>query len=252
MLGEHNLTVEIHDVTPAWRDEVAIIQEALRQIGVARTTLLVVPAFVDEEGGAWDLREHPDCVAWLQREQRDGCELVLHGLTHRAPGAPPPGARNWVMHHWVSRGCAEFAHLDRDEAARRIAEGRAIFTACGLEADGFIAPAWQQSAESLRAVSDAGFRFTAFMRTVVKLSDSGAQKRVHTPVLTFAAARPSIDYGKRVYMRAVEASSKRRSLIRVAIHPEDVHGARPLNHAIARLRALLEHRAPTTYAEWLS
>ena len=35
-------------------------------------------------------------------------------------------------------------------------------------------------------------------------------------------------------------------------HPADVHGARPMDHILSRIRALLRLRRPVSYSEWLS
>ena len=53
-------------------------------------------------------------------------------------------------------------------------------------------------------------------------------------------------------MRCLEAASAMIPLVRVALHPTDVHGARTLDHIINRIRALLRHRRPVTYSGWLS
>ncbi|MCK5801145.1 MAG: DUF2334 domain-containing protein, partial [Deltaproteobacteria bacterium] len=98
------MTVEIHDVTPAHEAEVHAIHEALAAIGVHRPTLLVVPAFLDDDGKSWDLRDAPAFATWLRDRQAEGTELIQHGLTHRAPGPPPPGIRNAFMHYAFSRG----------------------------------------------------------------------------------------------------------------------------------------------------
>jgi len=244
------LTIEIHDVSPATRAEIDTIADALDQSGIAPTTLLVVPGYQDPEGRSWDLREHPELVNWLHRQKDNGAEIVQHGLTHRAPGPPPPGIANAFMHHLFSRGLAEFAHLDQGEAQRRLAAGRRILSDCDLSARGFIAPAWQQSQESLRCVAESGFGFTAFFNKVLPLQNGHSS--VYAPVLTFDAAHLLIDYPKRAVMRCLEIASGSAPLVRVALHPADVHGARPLAHILSRIRALLRQRRPVTYSEWLS
>jgi predicted deacetylase len=154
------------------------------------------------------------------------------------------------MHNFFAQGLAEFAHLDRAEADRRLAAGRRILSDCGLSSQGFIAPAWQQSQESLRSVAEAGFQFTAFLNKVVALQNG--RGRVFAPVLTFDAPHPLIDYPKRAVMRCLEIASRSAPLVRVALHPADVRGARPLRHIIKRIRALLRERRPVTYAEYLA
>ena len=173
-----------------------------------------------------------------------GVDIIQHGLTHRAPGPPPPGIGNAFMHNFFARGLAEFAHLDRAEAQRRIQAGSQILRDCGLYSRGFIAPAWQQSEESLQSVKDEGYSFTAFLNKVLPLQNGHG--RLLSPVLTFDAASPLIDHPKRAVMRCLEAACAMVPLVRVALHPAD-----PLDHIINRIRALLRHRRPVTYSELL-
>lgn len=243
------LTVEIHDVSPATRDEIEIIQAALARMGLERPTLLVVPSLEDEQGRRWDLRRHPRFVRWLRERQEAGCEVVQHGFSHRAPGLPPPGLRNRLMHHWFSRGCAEFAHLTGDEATERLLAGRQILRDCGLSTQGFIAPAWQQSRESVGVLARLGYRFTAFLTHVLPLV--GRRRSLRTPALTFDAPGPLVDHPKRLLMRGIEALARSVSLLRVALHPADVGGARPLEHILERIRSLLCRRRQTSYSGWL-
>jgi predicted deacetylase len=244
-MTERLLTIEIHDVSPAHREEIGIIFRALERSGISPTALLVVPAYLDAQGQSWDLYEHRDLVEWLQRQQENGVEIIQHGLTHRAPGPPPPGIDNAFMHNFFARGLAEFAHLDRAEAKRRLQAGSRILSDCGLYARGFIAPAWQQSEEALQSVRDEGYSFTAFLNKVLPLQNGHG--RVLSPVLTFDAVSPLIDYPKRAVMRALEAACVMVPLVRVALHPTD-----PLDHIINRIRTLLHHRRPVTYSELLS
>lgn len=243
------MTVEIHDVTPAARGEALSLAQAIAELGVARPTLLVVPRFEDATGRGWDLRQDPVLLEWLREKQAAGAEIVQHGLTHRAPAPPPPGLASAFMHHWFSRGCAEFAHLSREEAADRLLCGRRILAECGLRADGFIAPAWQQSPAALEVLGSLGYRFTAFLDRVLPLT--GEAPPVTTPALTFAAPSPLLDRGKRVVMRGLEELARPTPLLRVVLHPEDLHGARPVGHIVRRVRALLRHRRVVTYSQWL-
>jgi predicted deacetylase len=242
------LTVELHDVTPAHETEVRAMHEVLADLGIDRVTLLVVPAFRDEAGGSWDLRDHPSFAEWLRRRQGEGSDIVQHGLTHRAVEAPP-GLQGRLVHEWFARGCEEFAWLSHDEARERLRAGRWILDACGLRADGFVAPAWLQSDGTRLALDELCFRWTASFGHVRPLF--GDRTPVPSPALTFAAPNPLADYGKRLMMRGTEALALPAPLLRVALHPEDLHGARPFDHVRSRLRLLLRYRRPVTYATWL-
>jgi hypothetical protein len=244
------MTVELHDVSPSARVEVERLRAALETIGVDRGTLLVVPRQQDEHGAAWDLRDDPALGEWLRARRREGWEIVQHGLTHRASG-PPPADRfeDWLRER-VARGQDEFAHLTEAEARARLLEGRAILHACGLSADGFVAPVWRQSRGTRRALRALGFRFTAGLTHVRRVT--GDVRPRCSPALTFAAGDPATDLGKRAVMLGAEAAGLARPLLRVALHPEDLDHPGLLAHILDRIRGLLRHRRLVTYAEWLA
>lgn len=243
------LTVEIHDVSPATWAEVDLIKFSLAEIGVDRTSLLVIPRYHDADGGYHDLRDYPEMVDRLRDDADNGSEIIQHGLTHRAPGPPPPGLRNALMYNFFSRGCAEFEHLSEDEATWRLRKGRLILQECRLDAPGFIAPAWQQSRGSLAAAAALDYRFTAFLNYVQPLR--GERRPLRTPALTFDAPNPLVDHGKRVVMRCFERLARSTPLLRVALHPSDVYGERPLDHILGRIKELMRRRQLVTYEQWL-
>jgi predicted deacetylase len=225
------------------------ILDALDDLGISRTTLLVIPKHETREGRALELTECPRVVEALLGRQRAGAELVQHGLTHRAPAPPPAGARSWLMHHCFARGEAEFAHLGRTEAARCLAEGRLLLGRVGIRPLGFVAPAWQQSPGAFQAVVEAGFGFTAFLGRVVPLRGPFESKAA--PALTFCAPGPLVDHPKRLVMRGLERLGRRAPLVRLALHPEDVRAPGRLVHILSRLRVLVAERRVVTYAEYL-
>ncbi|MBN1771626.1 MAG: DUF2334 domain-containing protein [Deltaproteobacteria bacterium] len=244
------MTVELHDVSPAARVEVERLRAALEAIGVDRGTLLVVPRYQDDARGAWDLRDDPELGAWLRARRREGWEIVQHGLTHRAAGTPPADRFEGWLQAYVARGQDEFAHLSEAEARARLLEGRAILQACGLSADGFVAPVWRQSRGTRRALRALGFRFTAGLTHVRRLS--GDTRPLCSPALTFAAGDRALDLGKRAVMLGAEVGGIAHPLLRVALHPEDLGHPGLLGHVLDRIRGLLRHRRLVTYAEWLA
>ncbi|NMC71956.1 MAG: glycosyltransferase [Myxococcales bacterium] len=244
------MTVEIHDVSPATRVEVERLRAELEAIGVDRGTLLVVPRYEDASGVVWDLRDDAVLGEWLRARCREGWEVVQHGLTHRASGPPPADPLAAWWRDRVARGQDEFAELSEGEARARLLEGRAILRACGLSADGFVAPVWRQSPGTRRALQALDFRFTAGLGHVRRLS--GDTRPFRCPALTFAAGDPLVDLGKRAAMLGAEVGAVARPLLRVALHPEDLGHPGLLEHVLGRIRGLLRHRRLVTYAEWLA
>lgn len=242
------MTVEIHDVSAATMPQVERIRAALEGVGVDRGSLLVVPAWEDERGRRWPLRRDPAAAAWLRERRREGWEVVLHGLTHRAPQPPEDPLDAW-LDRWWSRGQDEFARLDEPEARRRLREGREVLREAGVPPAGFVAPVWRQSPGTRLALRTLGFRFTADLGAVHLLTPAGPA--VSSPALTFAAPDPVLDLGKRAAMLGAEVAGIGSSLLRVAVHPEDLRRDGLLEHIVGRVRRLLRHRRLVTYEEWL-
>src|SRR5579883_859079 len=76
--------VSIHDVSPAWRDEVDAALRLCAEAG-ATPALLVVPDW----HGAAPLLDDPPLCARLRELQARGHEVYLHGWRHEAGPAPP-------------------------------------------------------------------------------------------------------------------------------------------------------------------
>jgi predicted deacetylase len=157
--GVARLVVSVHDVSPATADEIARWCADADNLGVP-VSLLVIP-------GPWRgarLADEPGYADVLTARVARGDELVLHGWEHRAGPAGPALRR--AVGHAVARGAAEFAALDEEEAARRLAKGRAVLAGLGLSVDGFTPPGWLASPATDRALAKAGFRYTTTHRGV--------------------------------------------------------------------------------------
>jgi predicted deacetylase len=102
-----------------------------------KPALLVVPDHHD----ACHLEDHPAFVDELRALAKNGHEIYLHGMTHRAV-AEAPSASRFFRQTIVSAGEAEFASIDREEGARRLGAGLARLRALDLPVSGFVAPAW--------------------------------------------------------------------------------------------------------------
>ena len=115
-------------------------------------------------------RRPPASTAGSATRARAGDELSLHGWTHRDDGRPA-GWLDGLRRSHYTRGEGEFWSLTQDEAAARIAAGRAWFDANGWTAHGFVAPAWLLGPgawAALRAASP-GFAYTSTLRHIHRL-----------------------------------------------------------------------------------
>lgn len=211
------LCVVLHDVAPArWGGCLRVLHaagEVAAEAGRALPlTLLVVPRWHG------DASTPPAYRRWLQRLHRLGHELALHGLTHRDDGAPPRGWRQTLLRRHYTAGEGEFAALGADEAAQRIAAGRAWAAAQALPVTGFVPPAWLASPAALDAVADAGFAYTA---TLTRLLALPARRALAAPALVFSTRSA----WRRVLSLAWNRARARRHaaapLLRLELHPDD-------------------------------
>src|SRR5262245_60000904 len=110
--------VSIHDVSPAFEDEVELALERCAAYGI-KPALLVVPNFHGES----PLLDHPAYCARLRELQREGYEIYLHGFFHKSRPrevSGGSGAAWFVAQKVVSAGEAEFSDVTPEEARQRL------------------------------------------------------------------------------------------------------------------------------------
>ncbi|MGH7295893.1 MAG: DUF2334 domain-containing protein [Polyangiaceae bacterium] len=152
--------VSIHDVSPAFADEVLDAMALCRAAG-ARPSLLVVPNY---HGRAPLLADEPFCDR-LRALQADGHDIYLHGLRHRSgeayDGRATGGRLAWLFAQRVaSGGEAEMSDVDADEGRARLDEGEDTLARAGLAIDGYVAPAWSMPRWLLPMLAARSYRFT--------------------------------------------------------------------------------------------
>lgn len=245
------MVVSLHDVSPRTREISERMLQAMASLGIARTSLLVVP---DHHHGGHFLAD-PDFCRWLAARAQEGHELVVHGYFHqRAPRAGETARDRFVTRvYTASEG--EFYDLSKEDAAFLLARAQADFGrfretyAPALPAPvGFIAPAWLLGAEAREAVVDAGFGYTTRLTTFENLRTgeiTRSQSLVYSPRSAW----------RRLVSRGWNASLARRlrahPLLRLGVHPPDFHFP-ALWSQIERLAAAARaEREAVTYADWL-
>ena len=238
--GAARLVVSVHDVSPATAEETARWCADADLLGVP-VSLLVIP-------GRWRgvrLADEPGYAEVLRQRVVGGDELVLHGWEHRA-GAEGSRMRRGVG-RGVARGAAEFAALDEAQAAWRLAAGRSVLGALGLLTVGFTPPGWLASPSAERAMVRAGFRYTT---SHLGVRDLDRRRTFRGFALLH---RPGGGFGERLgaaLMRmAAGRGARRRGLIRLALHPDDLHrpGLREVSLRAIEA-ALAQGVTATTYA----
>ena len=84
----------------------------------------------------------PAYRAKLRAWAESGVEMLLHGWSHRDETGHHRGVASFKARH-MTAGEGEFLGLSREEAARRLRDGRAALEdAIGRPVTGFVAPAW--------------------------------------------------------------------------------------------------------------
>ena len=236
------LVVSLHDVCPRTRDDCALILAELDRLGIRRRSLLVIPA---EPGAELDAA----CARWLRHLAARGDELVQHGLYHRRQtGEPPLPAGRALVDSLLARGAGEFLGLDYEQAFDRLHDGRRRLAALGIEAAGFVAPAWLYSPEAAAAVAAAGFRY---LTTHLRLRDLHRGRDTWSFGISNRPGPLRDDLIGRGVNELFVAAHRPAPLLRIAIHPADLHHGRPLEHTLRLLARLMRGgRQPMTYLDW--
>ncbi len=150
------LVVSFHDLHPGSRPQCERFLALMRELGVTRTTLLVVPRW----HGAAPCDEDRGFAAWLRDRAAEGHEINLHAYLHRAEAVTGNAVQRAMGKHYTA-GEGEFYQIDAAEAERRLREGlRIVRDGCGVPVWGFTAPAWLLSDAARAALTKLGFHYT--------------------------------------------------------------------------------------------
>jgi uncharacterized protein len=234
------IVVSVHDVAPATRQASEQWIDDLEELGLP-TTMLVVP-------GPWKAPAIGDdrrFGAWLRGCQGRGHEIAQHGWTHAATRQGSRGRR--LIGRAVARGCAEFWTLGEDEAARRLALGRAQLRSEGIESVGFVPPGWLASAGALRSMRALGYRYTTSHTAVIDFATGARHRAVALSHRTGGSLeRP----GSALMTRTARLLVSQGRPVRIALHPEDVERPRLRAAALAAIDAAVTAGAsPMTYLD---
>ncbi|WP_454198148.1 DUF2334 domain-containing protein [Nocardia sp. Marseille-Q1738] len=235
------LVVSVHDVAPASAAETARWCADADRFGIP-VSLLVIP-------GPWRgmrLSGDPDYAAFLRERRQGGDDILVHGWSHRA--GPEGGWPRRAVGHAVARGAAEFAALNVAEATAKLRAATEVMTESGLHTTGFTPPGWLASPGAEQALRAAGFTYTT--------SHFGAkQLRTGRRYRGFALShRPGGGWSERFGAAMVDTVARRTAerggLVRLALHPDDLHRPGLRDTTLRAIDAVLRTGArATTYAE---
>jgi predicted deacetylase len=138
--AQRTIAVALHDIEPATFERCALIRDWLNDHGVARATLLVIPA-----RDLHPLAERsPEMVEWLIERERSGDAIAQHGFQHLRPQRTrgrTGGAYQSLRTIGADRE-SEFVGLDAHETRRAVDAGRRVLKLAGIEPRGFVAPGY--------------------------------------------------------------------------------------------------------------
>ena len=234
------LLVSIHDVTPASAPSTLALWSLCQEFGVT-PALLVVPNW----HGRWPLNLHPAFTAWLRACAAHGAEIFLHGDRHDEIGLPRTAMDN-VRAFGRTNAEGEFLTLNRQQAAQRIARGLHTLHSAGLNPIGFVPPAWLAHEDTYAAVRDAG----------MQLSEDAAGIRLLTRAVHLSA--PAVRWSGRTATRACVSAlaararwhiQRKRPLVRLALHPQDLEHPTSAHSLCSEVRRWLSLGSIGRYAD---
>ena len=214
-----SVLISIHDVTPAWERHVSTLWQLCRERG-ATPALLVVPDW----HGQWPLRHAPAYVRWIRARVNDGAEILLHGERHDEVGL----TRSWKDSQRAfgrTNREGEFLTLDHEQASERIGRGLTLFAELGLQAIGFVPPAWLCRRGAHTACAEHGVPIIEDDAAIYLTHDDS---RIESPVLRWSGRSDFRARGSAIQAAVRWRTQQDAPHFRIALHPMD------LEHAITR------------------
>lgn len=240
------LIASIHDVHPGSLDAVErLAAQFERHLGGPRYAMLVVPEHWNGSAICGNTAFARKLRGWADR----GIEMFVHGWYHQDRSEHSGVAAFKAKHMTASEG--EFLGLSHEDAARRMAEGKALVEdIIGRPVAGFIAPAWLYGPGAHEALAQSGFALAEDHVKVWKPATGEVVAR--GPVITWASRS-----GPRTASSLLAAWAGRNFLrpldtVRVAVHPGDVTKQSILDSIERTLAAFTERRRPSRYADLLA
>ncbi len=242
---ERKLVVSFHDLHPGSRAVCAGFIERLRELGVPRVSLLVVPRW---HGGP-PLTQDAEFVAWLRELAAAGHDICLHGFFHQAEQVRGGPIQQLIGRHYTqSEG--EFFQIDSATARDRLQRGLAILAnEARLPIVGFTPPAWLISDEGRAALIEAGLHYTTTFSQVELLQRGAVLK---APTLVYSCRSAWRRVVSRAWLRFWERVNREAPLLRIAAHPGDFVHAHVEKSLYAHVqRAMSNGREAVTYRDLL-
>ena len=239
------VAVAVHDVSPATWDECRALLAMLDDLDVPRVSLLVVPDFHRRA----NLVDDAAFVGAMESRLARGDELVLHGYFHVDDAAAPRTPRAYFERRMLTRAEGEFAALDAEAAAARIAHGIALFDRLGWPLTGFVPPAWLLGAGARAALGRYGDRlaYVTVKHGLYRLPDWRFERTANLWYSPTSLPRRALS---RCAIALELRHARSQPLLRISLHPQDVRGPGVLAHWRRLIADALTTRRPVTKEEW--
>lgn len=238
-----SVLLSIHDVTPAWREQVAVLWQLCRERG-AVPALLVVPDW----HGKWPLRESPQYVQWITECAAAGAEIFLHGERHDEVGLKRSWRDSQRAFGRTNRE-GEFLTLDHDAAFERIGRGLALFDALGLSPIGFVPPAWLCRDGTHTACAAHGL---AILEDDAAVYITRTGTTLDSPVLRWSGRTDFRARGSALQAAWRWRTQQDAPNFRIALHPMDLEHAITRQSVVDELDRWLSARPARPYASLLN
>jgi len=242
-VSDRLLLASIHDVSPRFESEIDRLLGLLAPSVGSRVALLAVP---NHWGDAPIMPGSPFAGRlrlWADR----GMEIFLHGYFHR-DDARHGRTANRIRGRFMTAGEGEFLGLSRDEACRRIAEGRSLLEdVIGRPIDGFVAPAWLYGDEALAALTECQIPIAEDHLCV--WSPANGARLAKGPVITWASRTRA-----RAASSLLAAAALRHAplkVLRVGVHPPDCRHPALVRSIEKTLKLAARDRRPGRYSDLL-
>ncbi len=210
------LICSIHDVGPMFAGQTERLRELLYDCtGTMRMALLVVPDHWHRAPLSRDSAFASKLRAWSD----EGCEIILHGWCHKDESRHTGRWAGFKARHFTA-GEGEFLGLSREEAVRRLRDGRALLEdITGKRICGFIAPAWLYGQGARDALREQEFDFAENHMRVWRPRDG--REIARGPVISWASRSRVRTLSSLGFAALARRMLRHQRIVRIAAHPGD-------------------------------
>jgi hypothetical protein len=235
------LLASIHDVSPRFEREVDHLAAELEPFVGTCFAMLVVP----DHWGTAPIEPGSPFASRLRSWADNGVEIFLHGFYHR--DRRRHRGLNRLRARFMTDHEGEFLGLSHSEAARRIANGRALIEdIIGRPVAGFVAPAWLYGPGAHAALAESGIAIAEDHMTVWSPRDD--RRLASGPVITWASRTP-LRLASSIAAAGVLGRMAPQHALRIGVHPGDCRSPAILKSIRSTLARTARNRRPAHYSE---